>query len=152
MDLKQLSRTLGLSPTTVSRALNGYSDVSESTRKRVVEAAERAGYQPNVAARRLALGKADAVGIIYPPNVGQRGFGTSKIAIGKFERTPPSTSSRSPSFTGSKNSGIEIEARTASATSVAFTEIGASGSAVRRSSATMPGGPGRPRGLNARAE
>lgn len=73
MDLKQLSRTLGLSPTTVSRALNGYSDVSESTRKRVVEAAERAGYQPNVAARRLALGKADAVGIIYPPNVGQLG-------------------------------------------------------------------------------
>lgn len=73
MDLKQLSRELGLSPTTVSRALNGYSDVSEATRRRVVEAAQRAGYQPNVAARRLALGKADAVGIIYPPEVGELG-------------------------------------------------------------------------------
>ena len=29
MDLKQFSARLGLSPTTVSRALNGYSDVSE---------------------------------------------------------------------------------------------------------------------------
>src|SRR5262249_14845100 len=32
MDLKALSLTLGLSPTTVSRALNGYTDVSEVTR------------------------------------------------------------------------------------------------------------------------
>jgi len=73
MDLKQLSRTLGLSPTTVSRALNGCSDVSETTRKRVIEAAQQAGYQPNVAARRLALGKADAVAILYPPGVGELG-------------------------------------------------------------------------------
>lgn len=32
MNLKQLSEKLGLSQTTVSRALNGYSDVSEATR------------------------------------------------------------------------------------------------------------------------
>jgi len=70
MDLKELSATLGLSPTTVSRALNGYSDVSELTRARVVEAAGRLGYQPNAHARRLAIGKADAVGMIYPPEVG----------------------------------------------------------------------------------
>jgi LacI family transcriptional regulator len=70
VNLKELSAHLGLSPTTVSRALNGYSDVAESTRERVVEAAERLGYQPNMAARRLAIGRADAVGLIYPPDVG----------------------------------------------------------------------------------
>jgi len=69
MDLKALSLALGLSPTTVSRALNGYSDVSESTRSRVVEAAARLGYQPNAHARRLAIGKADAVGMIFPPDI-----------------------------------------------------------------------------------
>jgi LacI family transcriptional regulator len=69
MDLKALSLTLGLSPTTVSRALNGYSDVSETTRARVVEAAARLGYRPNAHARRLAIGKADAVGMIYPPDI-----------------------------------------------------------------------------------
>jgi LacI family transcriptional regulator len=70
MDLKQLSSSLGLSPTTVSRALNGYADVSEVTRARVVEAATRLGYAPNANARRLAIGKADAVGLIYPTGVG----------------------------------------------------------------------------------
>jgi len=66
IDLKQLSARLGLSPTTVSRALNGYTDVSEATRARVEQAARELGYQPNLAARRLALGRADAVGIVYP--------------------------------------------------------------------------------------
>ena len=69
MDLKQRSALLGLSPTTVSRALNGYADVSEVTRARVQEAAARLGYQPNPHARRLAIGKADAVGLVYPTGV-----------------------------------------------------------------------------------
>jgi LacI family transcriptional regulator len=67
MDLKALSLSLGLSPTTVSRALNGYPDVSDLTRARVIEAATRLGYRPNASARRLALGRADAVGMVYPP-------------------------------------------------------------------------------------
>lgn len=66
IDLKQLSARLGLSPTTVSRALDGYRDVSEATRQRVVQAAQQLGYQPNLSARRLARGRADAVGIVYP--------------------------------------------------------------------------------------
>ena len=42
MNLKELSEHLGLSKTTVSRALNGFSDVSEDTRRRVEEAAPAA--------------------------------------------------------------------------------------------------------------
>lgn len=73
IDLKQLSARLGLSPTTVSRALNGYSDVSAATRERVERMARELGYQPNLAARRLARGHADAVGIVYPLDAGDLG-------------------------------------------------------------------------------
>lgn len=67
INLKALSVKLGLSPTTVSRALSGYSDVSPATRERVQQVARELGYQPNRAARQVALGRADAVGIVYPP-------------------------------------------------------------------------------------
>jgi LacI family transcriptional regulator len=68
INLKELSARLGLSPTTVSRALSGYSDVSPTTRERVQQAARELGYQPNRAARQVALGRADAVGIVYSPS------------------------------------------------------------------------------------
>ncbi|QDQ27137.1 LacI family DNA-binding transcriptional regulator [Chitinimonas arctica] len=70
MDLKALSLHLNLSMTTVSRALNGYSDVSLKTRQRVIEAAQTLGYQPNPVARSLARGKANAIGIVYPLEAG----------------------------------------------------------------------------------
>lgn len=66
MNLKQLSDRLGLSQTTVSRALNGYADVSEATRQRVVDMARTMGYKPSAMARQLATGKADAIGLVYP--------------------------------------------------------------------------------------
>ncbi|MBA5776034.1 substrate-binding domain-containing protein [Stappia sp. F7233] len=66
MNLKELAAHLGLSQTTVSRALNGYPEVSEATRTRVREAAERLEYRPNAAARRLATGRTGTVAIIFP--------------------------------------------------------------------------------------
>ncbi len=66
MNLKELARHLGLSQTTVSRALNGYPEVGEATRKRVAEEATRLGYRPNTHARRLATGRAHAVGFVFP--------------------------------------------------------------------------------------
>ncbi len=56
MNLKNLAKTLGISETTVSRALNGYPEVSERTRERVLAAAQAAGYRPNPMARSLAVG------------------------------------------------------------------------------------------------
>lgn len=66
MSLKEIAKTLGLSITTVSRALNGYPEVSEKTRSLVTAAAEACGYSPNPQARSLVTGKMAAVGIIYP--------------------------------------------------------------------------------------
>ena len=66
MKLKDLAAELGLSPTTVSRALNGFPEVNEATRKRVVEAARRLGYRADASARRLATGRSGAIGLALP--------------------------------------------------------------------------------------
>ena len=66
MNLKSLALTLGISKTTVSRALNGYPEVNEATRERVLAAAKEAGYEANPMARSLAVGRTNVFGIIYP--------------------------------------------------------------------------------------
>jgi LacI family transcriptional regulator len=66
VNLKQLSELLGLSQTTVSRALNGYPEVNEATRERVLQAVKETGYRPNKAAQRLATGKAGSIGLVMP--------------------------------------------------------------------------------------
>ena len=55
--LKDVATELGLSQTTVSRALNGFPEVNEATRRRVMEAAERLNYRPSARARSLATGR-----------------------------------------------------------------------------------------------
>ncbi|MBB5537015.1 LacI family DNA-binding transcriptional regulator [Rhizobium giardinii] len=64
MKLKEFAKHLDLSPTTVSRALSGYPEVRESTRKRVADAAIRLGYRPNINAVRLVTGRVGAIGIL----------------------------------------------------------------------------------------
>jgi LacI family transcriptional regulator len=66
MNLRDLSAILGLSQTTVSRALNGFPEVSEDTRVRVRAAAELHGYRPSAAARRLATGQSGTLGVVFP--------------------------------------------------------------------------------------
>ena len=66
MNIKNLSKKLSLSITTVSRALGGYSDVSEKTRKRVIKFAKKYNYSPNPNASRLASGKSKTVGFVVP--------------------------------------------------------------------------------------
>ena len=66
MNLKQLSQHLNLSQTTVSRALNGFPEVSEKTRERVLQAAKSLNYSPNSRAKGLATGRAHAIGHVLP--------------------------------------------------------------------------------------
>ncbi len=71
MNLKELAKLLNLSPTTVSRALNGYPEVSEATRQRVLQAVKTTGYRPNTAAQRLATGRAGSIGLVLPIGPGR---------------------------------------------------------------------------------
>jgi len=64
--IKDVARHLNISITTVSRALDGYADVSEETRQRVQQAAKDLGYVPNRAARQLRRQRTDTIGYILP--------------------------------------------------------------------------------------
>jgi len=66
MDIKKLSKKLRLSITTVSRALGGYSDVSDKTREKVKRYAKKYNYVPNPYASRLASGKSNTIGFVMP--------------------------------------------------------------------------------------
>ena len=62
--IKRLAQQLNVSIGTVSRALNGKPDVSEETRRRVIEAAAAMGYAPNQAGRSLRKGSTGVVGFM----------------------------------------------------------------------------------------
>mgnify|MGYP003322211835 FL=1 len=64
VNLRELAKILELSPTTVSRALAGYPDVSSKTRSRVRETAKKFDYFPNPVAQRLQKGKTETIGIV----------------------------------------------------------------------------------------
>ncbi len=64
VSLKELAQAVGLSTSTVSRALNGYADVKPATRERVFQAARELGYQPNPTALRLVTGKTGCIGLV----------------------------------------------------------------------------------------
>jgi LacI family transcriptional regulator len=67
--LRDISRRSGYSVTTVSRALNGFDDVAEATRKRIEAVARELDYQPNLAARKLVSGRSGMVALVLagPP-------------------------------------------------------------------------------------
>ncbi len=62
--LDELAQHLGLSKSTVSRALNGYPDISESTRKRVEVTARKMGYRPLSHAQAIRTGKVRAIALV----------------------------------------------------------------------------------------
>jgi len=61
-----VAREAGVSYSTVSRVLNGYEFVKETTRERVLEVADKMGYVANLQARSLAGGHSQIVGILVP--------------------------------------------------------------------------------------
>jgi len=65
VSLKDIAKELNLSPATVSKALNGQSDVSEDTRTLVCATAKRMGYLPNSSARALKTNRTHNIGVLF---------------------------------------------------------------------------------------
>ena len=63
--IRELSLKCGLSVSTVSKALNGYSDVSEETREMVRSVAREIGYRPNSLARALKTNRTYNLGVLF---------------------------------------------------------------------------------------
>ncbi|QGP92334.1 Catabolite control protein A [Neomoorella glycerini] len=64
--IKAIAAELGISVATVSKALNGYNDVSDETRERVLALARKQGYVPNALARGLLRKRSQTIGLILP--------------------------------------------------------------------------------------
>lgn len=62
--INELAHHLGMSKSTVSRALNGYTDISESTRNLVASTAKKMGYRPLSHAQAIRTGRVRALALV----------------------------------------------------------------------------------------
>ncbi|HPR32818.1 MAG TPA: LacI family DNA-binding transcriptional regulator [Prolixibacteraceae bacterium] len=67
--IKDIARSLGISPSTVSRALKDHPDISMETRKAVKKLAREWNYQPNAVALSLKHSRSFTIGVIIPETV-----------------------------------------------------------------------------------
>lgn len=61
---KDLAEICGVSRTTVTRALHGTGRISEETKAMILDTARRLGYEPDLAARSLVMGKSMMIGVV----------------------------------------------------------------------------------------
>ena len=66
MTLKQIAAQLGISPSTVSKALKSYPDVSPKTKEKVLALAETLNYKPNSLAQSLRNNESKTIGLVVP--------------------------------------------------------------------------------------
>jgi len=64
VSMKEIAERVGVSITTVARALKNKPDISAETREKVIAAAEKLNYRPNVLARGLVTNRTYAIGLI----------------------------------------------------------------------------------------
>jgi DNA-binding LacI/PurR family transcriptional regulator len=64
--IKDIARELGISPSTVSKALKGHPDISRSTKMAVRELVEKWNYKPDPIALSLKGGQSKIIGVVIP--------------------------------------------------------------------------------------
>src|SRR4051794_9076968 len=64
--IRDVARRAQVSVASVSRALNGFENVSDQTRARVADAVRELGYVPHAGARSLSLARSNAIGVVLP--------------------------------------------------------------------------------------
>ncbi|WP_291869463.1 LacI family DNA-binding transcriptional regulator [Maribacter sp.] len=97
--LKDLSKLLNLSVSTISKALNDSLEISEITKNRVKEAARKTNYRPNPLALSLKKGKSKTIGVVIPSVLDRFSaklfIGIEKVAYSKGYNAILSTSNYS---------------------------------------------------------
>lgn len=64
--IKDLSKYLSISKSTISRALMNDKNVHPETREKILAAAQELGYKPNPAALNLRYGQSKSIGFVVP--------------------------------------------------------------------------------------
>ena len=62
--IKQLAKKLNLSISSISRGLNGYKNISQQTKKKIIKFAKKYKYIPDQSAKRLVTNKSDTIAFI----------------------------------------------------------------------------------------
>lgn len=70
VSMKDISKKVGVSVATVSKALNDHSDIGEATKIKVKEAAREMGYFPNASARTLKTNRSHNIGVLFRDEAG----------------------------------------------------------------------------------
>jgi len=63
--IQELSKRCGVSISTVSKALNGYSDISDKTREKIIKAANELGYYSNAGSKAYKLKRTYNIGVLF---------------------------------------------------------------------------------------
>ena len=61
-----VAKAVGVASSTVSRALNGHSDISPTTRQAILDVARQLDYQPNLLAQSLKSHETRTLGVLIP--------------------------------------------------------------------------------------
>jgi len=69
--IKDVAKAAGVSPSTVSRALQNNPRISEAARSRIRQIAEDMGFRPNQIARSLVNRETRVIGVVFPANLSQ---------------------------------------------------------------------------------
>ena len=69
LTLEDIARLSGVSRSTVSRVINADTNVKEATRQKVMQVIQNIDFQPNLAARGLAAGRTNVIGLVIPAGV-----------------------------------------------------------------------------------
>lgn len=71
MTIKDVAKAAGVSVASVSRVFNGHDNVTDATRQRILDAADRLRYMPNGAARSLITKRTQTIGAVLPDLYGE---------------------------------------------------------------------------------
>jgi len=82
ISIQDISKQLGISVSTVSKALNSYADVSQATRERVQQAANEMGYYPSATAQSLRKQRTSKIGMVVNYPIGFVGEYLSRLMVG----------------------------------------------------------------------
>ncbi len=77
--IDEIAKLSKVSISTVSKALNGYTEISEKTRKRIIDIADELGYMPNATAQSLVRKRSNTVGVVYEVQYGLKNLFFSSV-------------------------------------------------------------------------
>jgi DNA-binding LacI/PurR family transcriptional regulator len=84
--MKDIAQDLGVSLITVSKVMRNQPDISELTRKRVLDRAKELNYTPNLAARALVTGRTYLVGLVIPDLRQRSGSSSDRAEFPRYLR------------------------------------------------------------------